>query len=93
MYIVRETFTARPGQASKLARLLKDAMEGFDTRMRVLTDYIGDFNTVVMEMEVSDLAAFERLMADYAKRTDIHEKLKGYTDMYVTGRREVYRVL
>lgn len=93
MYIVRETFTAKPGQASALARLLKQAMADLSITTRVLTDYITDFNTVVVEVEVSDLAAFDRIMADYASRQDVRDKMKGYADMYLTGRREVYRVV
>jgi excinuclease UvrABC nuclease subunit len=94
MYIVRETFTARPGKASALAKLLKQVMSQMTTlKTRVLTDYIADFNTVVVEVESEDLAAFDRTMAEYATRTDIHELMKGYTDMYVTGKREVYRVM
>ena len=60
---------------------------------RILTDYIGSFNTVIMETEVDDLGAFERMMADYSSRQDVREKLKGYADMYITGKREVYRVV
>ena len=94
MYIVRETFTAKPGKASTLAKLLKQVMSQMTTlKTRVLTDYIAAFNTVVLEVETDDLAAFDRTMTEYATRTDIHESMKGYTDMYVTGRREVYRVV
>jgi hypothetical protein len=78
MYIVRETFIARPGQASHLARLLKQVMgeaEGF--KSRVLTDFIANFNTVVLETEVSDLSEFDRMMADYASRQDVRDKMKG----------------
>jgi len=94
MYIVRETFTAKPGKASALAALFKqlgDRMPGMTTR--VMTDFIADFNTVVMEVEAPDLAAFETTMQEYASRADIREMLKGYTDMYVTGKREVFRVV
>ena len=77
MYVVRETFTARPGQASALARLFTQAMSGLTQyKTRVLTDYIGGFNTVVMETEVDDLGAFEKMMADYASRQDIREEMK-----------------
>lgn len=94
MYVVREIFTAKPGKASALAALFKDVMAGVpEWPSRILTDAIADFNTVVMETEVEDLAAFERMMRDYASRSDVRERLKGYTDMYVTGRREVYRVV
>jgi hypothetical protein len=94
MYIVRETFTAKPGKASALARLLKQVMaEMADLKVRVATDYIGPFNTVIVDVETEDLATFDRVMEEYATRTDIHEKMKGYTDMYVTGKREVFRIV
>ena len=94
MYVIRETFTARPGQASSLARMFKQTMAEFTQyKTRILTDFIGSFNTVIMETEVDDLGAFEKMMADYASRQDVREKLKGYADMYITGKREVYRVV
>ncbi|HVG84996.1 MAG TPA: hypothetical protein VM820_10770 [Vicinamibacterales bacterium] len=94
MYIIRETFTARPGKASSLARLFKEIMaDVVGLKFRVLSDYVGEFNTVVMETEVEDFAAFERMMAEYGARRDVRDKMKGYTDMYVTGRREVYKVV
>jgi hypothetical protein len=94
MFVIRETFTARPGMASKLATHFKQAMSEFTGgKTRVLTDYIGPFNTVVLETEVSDLAEFDRLMAEYASRPEIRDRMKGYADMYLTGRREVYKVV
>ena len=93
MYVVREVFTAKPGMASRLAALFKDLFQLMDMKSRVLTDFIGPFNTVVLETEVSDLNEFDQKMAEYGARQDIREKMKGYTDMYVTGRREVYRVM
>ena len=51
------------------------------------------FHTVVMETEVEELGAFEKMMADYASRQDVREKMKGYADMYTAGKREVYRVV
>jgi len=93
MYIVRDTFTAKPGHASTLARLLKQVMAETTYKTRILTDYVASLNTVVMETELEDLAAFDRMMAEYATRQDLRDKLRGYTDMYVGGRREVYRVV
>ena len=70
MYVIREEFTARPGKASALATLLKSVMTGLvpSADVRVLTDYVGPFNTVVMETRVADLAAFDQTMRDYATR-------------------------
>jgi hypothetical protein len=58
-----------------------------------MTDYIGAFNTVVIDVETEDLAQFEKALAESASRADIREMMKGYTDMYLTGKREVFRVV
>jgi hypothetical protein len=94
MYVLREEFTARPGQASKLAALFKDVTALVpDYKTRVLTDAVASFNTVVLETEIADLSALDRLVQEYQSRADIRERMKGYTDMYVAGRREIYRVV
>lgn len=94
MIVVRETFTAKPGCASKLAAQLKGAMEAvLPGRARVLTDLVGSFNTVVMEMTAASLSEFE---ADFSRVTNdpaLRARMQGYTDLYQTGRREVYRVV
>lgn len=92
MIIIREIFTAKPGMASKLAALLRDAMQGIGG-VRVLTDAVGEFNTVAVETEVASLAAFEERMRGYAQDTSIRQKMFGYTEMYLTGRREIFRVV
>ena len=93
MFVVRETFTAKPGQASKLAAMFKDIASGARAKMRVLTDAVGQFNTVVIETEVKELGDFEKLMKEDADRKDIRERMKGYTEMYASGKREIFRVM
>jgi hypothetical protein len=94
MIIVREHFIAKPGQASKLAKLLQEAQKAFGaTTCRIMTDITGDFNQVVMETEVESLGAFESRMQEYGKNTAARDKMKGYTDMYITGGRQIYQVL
>ncbi|HMI30826.1 MAG TPA: hypothetical protein VK527_03735 [Candidatus Limnocylindrales bacterium] len=94
MYIVRDSFKAKPGMASKLAAMFKDVMsQQKDAKVRILTDYVGPYNSVIMEFEVPDLAAFEKRMKEYSEGKDIREKMKGYTDMYLSGGREIYRVM
>jgi hypothetical protein len=94
MFIVRETFTAKPGKASALAQLFKQVMgEVPRLRPRVSTDFISNFNTVVLETEVEDLAEFEKTMQEYMSRQDLRDKMKGYTELYQEGRREVFKVV
>jgi hypothetical protein len=94
MYVIRETFTAKPGMASKLAKLFKEVIsDQKEMKTRVLTDFIGPFNTVVMETEVENLEEHGRRMKEHMEKTNIGERMKGYTDLYVSGSREIYQVV
>lgn len=94
MLLIRETFTTKPGMASKFAAFMKQTVGAQpDIQARVLVDVVGTFNTVVLETEAKDLGEFEKRMAEYSQRKDIQEQMKGYTDMYVEGKREIYRVV
>ena len=92
MIIVRNTFIAKPGQASKLAAQVKEMAAGRMKNARVMTDLAGDFNTVVFEHEVESLTEFEEMFKKYANDPEMREKSKGYTDMWLTGKRELFRV-
>jgi hypothetical protein len=99
MLIIREIFTAKPGQASKLAKLFKKAMPE-DHNMTVMTDLVGDFNTIVAEYRVKNLAEFEKQMEEYKSGKpdpnidpDVAKEMSKYTEMYLTGRREIYQIV
>lgn len=94
MIVVRNCFVAKPGQASKLAAQLKDAASAsqFSNRFRVLTDLTGDFNRVVLEYTAGSMSEFEASMNDYATNEAFRSKMKGYTDLYITGSREVLQI-
>lgn len=93
MLIVREVFVAKPGCSSKLATLMRESVQaGWVGNCRVMTDMTGDFNRVVLETEVESLAELEQRMKEYSNNQALHEKLKGYTDLYQTGGREIFRV-
>jgi hypothetical protein len=93
MFIVRNCFIAKPGHASKLAAQLKSAAATANIpRHRVLTDLTGDFNRVVLEYEVDSVGQFEERMKQYMNDANFREKMKGYTDLWVTGSREILQV-
>jgi hypothetical protein len=94
MIIVRNSFIAKPGQAGKLAAQLKEmAAAGKLPNHRVLTDVTGEFNRVVMEYEVESVLGFEETFKKYSSDPQIREKAKGYTDLWTTGSRELFRVV
>jgi hypothetical protein len=99
MLLVREVFIAKPGQASKLAKLFKKVFASEPTAI-VMTDVVGNYNTVVVEMKVKSLAEFEKQMEEYKSgKPDptldpkTVEEMSKYTEMYATGRREIYQIL
>ncbi len=79
--------------ASKLARLMADAVRSMSANARILTDVVGPFNTVVMETEVESVAAFEKRMREYHADEKLRNKMAGYTDLYIEGRREIYQIV
>lgn len=96
MIIVHDIFVCKPGNASKLAKLFKEVMEGSPEVVNIMTDLTGDYNRVIMVSKYENLIAFEQSFEKYMEDTEetrkMKEKMKGYTDMYLTGSREIYRV-
>lgn len=93
MIVVRNCFVAKPGHASKLAAQLKEAAaSGKFAKWRVLTDLTGEFNRVILEYDVKDLAEFDAQMKDYATNQAFRDKMKGYTDLWATGSREILQI-
>ena len=94
MIVVRNCFIAKPGNASKLAAMLKEAASVAKfSKYRVLTDITGDFNRVVLEYEAANVSEFEAKMKDYYTNENFREKMKGYTDLWITGSREILQIV
>lgn len=95
MIIVHDIFICKPGNASKLAKLFKEAMTGSMPELDcVMTDLAGQFNKVVMVSKYESLSAyeksFEKYMQDSEETKKMKEMMKGYQEMYLTGSREIY---
>lgn len=94
MYILREYFVAKPGQAGRLASLLKEVSAiAADGKSRVLTDMTGEFNRVIMETEVGSFGDIETRWKEYMSNPDWKAKMKDYTQLWETGGREILRVI
>src|ERR1700741_1481271 len=93
MLLIRNCFVAKPGNASKLDAQLKEAAAVAKIpNHRVLTDLTGEFNRVILEFEVENVGGFEARMNEYATNTAFREKMKGYTDMWTSGTREILQI-
>ncbi len=92
MIVVRNSFTAKPGQAGKLAAHFKEM--GVMAKLRnprVFTDVTGAFNTVVFVYDVESMAEWEESYKQYTSDPKIREKAQGYLDLWTSGHREFLR--
>lgn len=93
MLVVRNCFVAKPGNASKLAAQLKEAAAVAKIpKHRVLTDLTGEFNRVILEFEVENVSGFEAQLNDYHTNEAFRAKMKGYTDFWISGSREILQI-
>ena len=92
MILVREVFVCKPGMAGKFAKLMKSVMQGAPERVVVMTDLTGQFNKVVMHSEYKSFQDFENRMKDYSQNQIWRDRMAGYTEMYQTGKREIYQI-
>lgn len=96
MIIVHDTFVCKPGNASKVAKLFKEVMTGNKELVNIMTDMTGQYNRVIMVSQFESLTAYEEAFKQYMNPTEEQKKkfakMEGYTDMYTTGSREIYKV-
>ena len=97
MIIVHDIFVCKPGNASKMAKLFKEVMADNKDLVHILTDATGQYNRVIMVSQYEDLTAYQKSMEGMMNPTEEQKKqfvkMEGYTDMYLTGSREIYKVI
>ncbi len=96
MIIVHDIFVCKPGNASKLAKMFKEGMEGNEELVNIMTDMTGQYNRVIMVSKYENLSAYEQSWEKYMQNSEemkkMQEKMQGYHDMYLTGSREIYKI-
>jgi hypothetical protein len=101
MYLVRDIMYCKPGKVrpmvEKFTAMSKLSERMGMPKMRIMTDMVAErYWTVVSEMEVPNLKAFEDMMANpQGSAEDMKEFeniMKGYHDLVDHGKREIYKV-
>ena len=101
MYLIREIMYCKPGKvrtmADKFVALSKMAEKMGMPPMKVMTDFSAErYWTVVAEMEVADLAQFEKMMSEPQGSAEdmkqMEELMQGYHDLVDYGKREIYKL-
>lgn len=97
MFLVRDIMFCKPGQARPMVQkfLALDKLirqMGFGP-MRVMTDVTAErYWTVVSEMEVESLEKYTEMTKKSMEMKEFQEAMKGYHDLVVEGRREIYTI-
>jgi|SRR6185312_6355482 len=102
MYVIREVMYCKPGKVKPLVEKFH-AMNAISARggmpaMRIMTDFVAEqYWTVVAEMEVESIDAFEQMMSGTGQGSDSDMKemekiMKDYHELVDHGKREIYRV-
>jgi len=95
MYLIREVFQAKPGKAGALVKMFKlarphlEKSEGMKN-MKIMTDAVGTYWTVVIESEVDDMGKFFADLRGATASEELKEIMKGYMDLVAGGHREIF---
>lgn len=96
MIIVHDTFVCKVGNASKVAKMFKEAMAGSKHVIRIMTDFTGQFHRVIMVSQYENLSDYEKSFEAYmnptAEMKESMKKMEGFQEMYTTGSREIFKV-
>lgn len=96
MYVVRNVFKAKPGKARELVNKFQAANKLIDDTqiwgVRLLTDTVSTYWTVVLEFEVAELDDYFTAMEERASDPRWKEAMAGYMDLVDGGHREIFSV-
>src|SRR5262245_9197240 len=101
MLLVREIMYCKPGKVrpmvEKFVAMSKLSEKMGMPKMKVMTDLSAErYWTVVAEMEVPSLQAFEQMFSGQGQNAqdmkEMENLMKGYHDLIDRGRREIYKL-
>lgn len=101
MLLIRDVMYCKPGKVRQMVEKFV-AMSKINERtgmpkMKVMTDFCAEqYWTVVSEMEVPSMQAFEEMMQGMGQggeeMKEFENIMKGYHDLVERGRREIYKI-
>lgn len=95
MYLIQETFHAKPGKARELVKRFKAAAPhlesaGQGTNFRIMTDVASNYWTVLLQHEVEDIGTFITNLRGATASPEVQEIMKGYLELVDGGKREIF---
>jgi len=98
MIVIRNALRLKFGKAREAVALVKEGAAiqkrlGMNFPVRILTDVTGPFYTVVLELTVPNLAAFETEAPRYMGDKDFQANYQKLVPLVESGSREVFTVV
>ena len=97
MIIVHDIFICKPGNASKIAKLFKEWADVAPKKnIQVMTDMTGQYHRVIIAARFENLAVYAeemKTMGQTPQEKEVMDKFKDMNEMYVSGSREIFKVL
>ena len=95
MYLIRDTFQCKPGMAKDLVQKFKGTIPYMEEQnfknIKLLTDVVSNYWTVVLEAEVDTLTEFENRKG-FTSKPKVKEIMKDYMTLVEGGKREIFNV-
>ncbi|MBC7894068.1 MAG: hypothetical protein H7066_01575 [Cytophagaceae bacterium] len=102
MYLIRDIYYCKPGKVrpmvEKFTAMSKLSEKVGMPKMRIMTDMCAErYWTIVSEMEVESLKAFEEMMVappggSAEDMKEFEKIMAGYHDLVDHGKREIYKI-
>ena len=97
MYLARDILHCKPGKVRDMVAKFKQVSNIMKTKgmpvPRIYTDVSGErYWTVVMETEFEDIDAYSKMAQQSGSDPEFAEAFKGYHDLIVEGRRELFHL-
>jgi hypothetical protein len=97
MILVRDIFQLKFGKARDALAALKEGLpimkKGGYTPERVLTDFTGDFYTLIMESKYKDLAEYEKALKGDLGMPEWKKWYEKFIPLVESGRREILTIV
>ena len=98
MIVIRNVFRLKFGKAKEAVALVREGVAlqkraGANFSQRVLTDLTGPFYTVVLELTVPNLSAFETEAPRFMADKDFQANYQKLVPLVESGHREIFTIV
>src|SRR3954447_21341204 len=98
MIVIRNVFRLKFGKARDGVALLKESVAiqkrtGVGFTSRILTDLTGPFYTIVLELTVPSLTAFEAELPRVMSDKDFQANYQKFVELVDSGYREIFTII